>query len=173
MHGGVPMDIAFLPSLITRALELYPPISQSCSDFIVTYLYALHRLNKIVQWGALDIVEKARAAGLDLMIGGMVETRLAMGFAGHLAAGLGCFKFIDLDTPLLLSEDPVLDGYEVSGATYKFTNAREHGGFLHLIIPISKNSYKLHREDWLTRGNIGIHKIGVLGRRLSFQLPFL
>ncbi|PNX79672.1 L-Ala-D/L-Glu epimerase, partial [Trifolium pratense] len=63
---------------------------------------------------ALDIVEKARAAGLDLMIGGMVETRLAMGFAGHLAAGLGCFKFIDIDThtPLLLSEDPVLDGYE-------------------------------------------------------------
>nr|AFK33936.1 unknown [Medicago truncatula] len=65
------------------------------------------------------------------MIGGMVETRLAMGFAGHLAAGLGCFKFIDLDTPLLLSEDPVLEGYQVSGATYTFTNARGHGGFLH------------------------------------------
>ncbi|CAJ2677694.1 unnamed protein product [Trifolium pratense] len=89
------------------------------------------KLAKVGVIGALDIVEKARAAGLDLMIGGMVETRLAMGFAGHLAAGLGCFKFIDLDTPLLLSEDPVLEGYEVSGATYKFTNARGHGGFLH------------------------------------------
>jgi L-alanine-DL-glutamate epimerase-like enolase superfamily enzyme len=50
------------------------------------------KLAKVGVIGALDIVEKARAAGLDLMIGGMVETRLAMGFAGHLAAGLGCFK---------------------------------------------------------------------------------
>lgn len=81
--------------------------------------------------GALDIIEAARNAGIALMIGGMVETRLAMGFAGHLAAGLGCFKFIDLDTPLLLADDPVLGGYEVSGAVYKFTNARGHGGFLH------------------------------------------
>ncbi|KAK7359498.1 hypothetical protein VNO77_01458 [Canavalia gladiata] len=89
------------------------------------------KLAKVGVMGALDIIEKARAAGLDLMIGGMVETRLAMGFAGQLAAGLGCFKFIDLDTPLLLSQDPVLEGYEVSGAVYKFTNARGHGGFLH------------------------------------------
>ncbi|KAJ1430585.1 Mandelate racemase/muconate lactonizing enzyme, N-terminal domain [Sesbania bispinosa] len=89
------------------------------------------KLAKVGVIGALGIIEKAKTAGLDLMIGGMVETRLAMGFAGHLAAGLGCFKFIDLDTPLLLSDDPVLEGYEVSGATYKFTNARGHGGFLH------------------------------------------
>ncbi|KAL5726551.1 hypothetical protein ACHQM5_009589 [Ranunculus cassubicifolius] len=89
------------------------------------------KLAKVGVLGALEIIELARRSGLDLMIGGMVETRLAMGFAGHLAAGLGCFKFIDLDTPLLLSEDPVVGGYEVSGAVYKFTNARGHGGFLH------------------------------------------
>ncbi|XP_038679189.1 L-Ala-D/L-amino acid epimerase [Tripterygium wilfordii] len=89
------------------------------------------KLAKVGVVGALEIIEEARASGLDLMIGGMVETRLAMGFAGHLAAGLGCFKFIDLDTPLLMSEDPLLEGYEVSGAVYKFTNAGGHGGFLH------------------------------------------
>ncbi|XP_020222886.1 L-Ala-D/L-amino acid epimerase isoform X3 [Cajanus cajan] len=89
------------------------------------------KLAKVGVMGALEIIEKAKVAGLDLMIGGMVETRLAMGFAGQLAAGIGCFKFIDLDTPLLLADDPVLEGYEVSGATYKFTNARGHGGFLH------------------------------------------
>ncbi|KAG7942144.1 hypothetical protein I3843_16G084800 [Carya illinoinensis] len=89
------------------------------------------KLAKVGVVGALEIIEIARASGLHLMIGGMVETRLAMGFAGHLAAGLGCFKFVDLDTPLLLSEDPVFEGYEVSGAVYKFTNARGHGGFLH------------------------------------------
>ncbi|KAL2465142.1 Cytochrome [Abeliophyllum distichum] len=89
------------------------------------------KLAKVGVLGALEIIELARAAGLDLMIGGMVETRLAMGFAGHLAAGLGCFKFIDLDTPILLAEDPVLEGYKVSGPVYKFSNARGHGGFLH------------------------------------------
>lgn len=31
-------------------------------------------------------------AGLGLMIGGMVETRLAMGFAAHMAAGLNSFR---------------------------------------------------------------------------------
>ncbi|KAF6145909.1 hypothetical protein GIB67_028904 [Kingdonia uniflora] len=89
------------------------------------------KLAKVGVLGALEIIEVVRESGLNLMIGGMVETRLAMGFAGHLAAGLGCFKFIDLDTPLLLSEDPVLGGYEVSGAVYKFTNARGQGSFLH------------------------------------------
>ncbi|KAK9106235.1 hypothetical protein Scep_023079 [Stephania cephalantha] len=89
------------------------------------------KLAKVGVIGALEIIEVARQSGLNLMIGGMVETRLAMGFAGHLAAGLGCFKFIDLDTPLLLSEDPVNGGYEVSGAVYQFVNARGHGGFLH------------------------------------------
>ncbi|KAH6820705.1 cytochrome P450 [Perilla frutescens var. hirtella] len=89
------------------------------------------KLAKVGVLGALEIIDLARASGLDLMIGGMVETRLAMGFAGNLAAGLGCFKFIDLDTPILLAEDPVLEGYEVSGPIYKFTNARGHGGFLH------------------------------------------
>ncbi|XP_048233070.1 L-Ala-D/L-amino acid epimerase isoform X4 [Ricinus communis] len=89
------------------------------------------KLAKVGVVEALEIIELARASRLDLMIGGMVETRLAMGFAGHLAAGLGCFKFVDLDTPLLLAEDPVHGGYEVSGAVYKFTNARGHAGFLH------------------------------------------
>ncbi|KAK8558193.1 hypothetical protein V6N13_073866 [Hibiscus sabdariffa] len=89
------------------------------------------KLAKVGVLGALEIIDLARASGLDLMSGGMVETRLAMGFAGHLAAGLGCFKFIDLDTPLLLSEDPVLEGYEGLGAVYKFTNAAGHGSYLH------------------------------------------
>lgn len=50
------------------------------------------KLAKVGVVGALEIIEIAKASGLKLMIGGMVETRLAMGFAGHLAAGLGCFQ---------------------------------------------------------------------------------
>ncbi|KAK2988574.1 hypothetical protein RJ640_001508 [Escallonia rubra] len=50
------------------------------------------KLCKVGVIGALEIIRAARASGLNLMIGGMVETRLAMGFAGHLAAGLGFFN---------------------------------------------------------------------------------
>lgn len=55
---------------------------------------------------ALDIVAATRACGMLPMIGGMVETRLAMATSACLAAGLGGFAFVDLDTPLYLAEDP-------------------------------------------------------------------
>lgn len=67
---------------------------------------------------ALEIAAVGRAFGLGLMIGGMVETRLAMGFGAHFAAGLGGFDWVDLDTPLLLTEDPIAGGYRRDGARY-------------------------------------------------------
>ncbi|MBX3189755.1 MAG: dipeptide epimerase [Labilithrix sp.] len=60
---------------------------------------------------ALEIAAAARACGMLPMIGGMVETRLAMGTSASIAAGLGGFAFIDLDTPLFLAEDPFDGGY--------------------------------------------------------------
>jgi hypothetical protein len=50
------------------------------------------------------------------MIGGMVETRIAMGCSFSLVLGLGGFDVLDLDTPLLLTRDPVTDGYRYDGA---------------------------------------------------------
>lgn len=47
---------------------------------------------KLVKCGvvqSLEIAAVARTGGLVLMIGGMVETRLAMSFSAHFAAGLG------------------------------------------------------------------------------------
>lgn len=80
---------------------------------------------------ALEIIAIARASGLGLMIGGMVETRLAMGFGAHLAAGTGAFQWIDLDTPLLLAEDPVRGGYTAQGPRYSLGHiAAGHGGEL-------------------------------------------
>lgn len=64
---------------------------------------------------ALDIVAATRACGLLPMIGGMVEARLAMGTSACLAAGLGGFAFVDLDTPLFLAEDPFEGGYVQRG----------------------------------------------------------
>ena len=60
---------------------------------------------KIMKTGILEsrkIAVLARASGVKLMIGGMMETSLAMTASAHLAAGLGCFDFIDLDTPFFI-----------------------------------------------------------------------
>jgi len=63
---------------------------------------------------ALRVARRAHAAGMRLMIGGMVETRLAMSasacFVVALRPQLG-FAFVDLDTPLFLADDPVAGGY--------------------------------------------------------------
>ena len=49
-----------------------------------------------------EIAILAKAAGMKLMIGGMMETSLAMTASAHLASGLGGFDFIDLDTPFFI-----------------------------------------------------------------------
>ena len=73
---------------------------------------------KITKCGVVestDIAGLARASGIRLMIGGMVESRVAMGCSWSLVLGLGGFEFLDLDMPLLLSVDPVQGGYEYEG----------------------------------------------------------
>lgn len=65
---------------------------------------------------AMDIVALAKSSGLGLMIGGMVETRLAMTLSACLAAGTGGFSFVDLDTPLFMKCDPFRGGMAQHGA---------------------------------------------------------
>jgi L-alanine-DL-glutamate epimerase-like enolase superfamily enzyme len=52
--------------------------------------------------GALDMAEAARSAGLDIMVGCMVATSLAMAPALIVAQGA---RWVDLDGPLLLARD--------------------------------------------------------------------
>lgn len=73
---------------------------------------------KIMKTGVIEALEVAsfvRAAGLRLMVGGMIETRIAMGCSLSLVLGLGGFDVLDLDTPLLLAKDPVRGGYRYRG----------------------------------------------------------
>jgi len=73
---------------------------------------------KIMKSGIIqtwDIANTAHNMGLRLMIGGMVETRLAMGCSLHLATALGTIKYFDLDTPLLMKRDPFEGGYQYEG----------------------------------------------------------
>jgi L-alanine-DL-glutamate epimerase-like enolase superfamily enzyme len=74
---------------------------------------------KIMKTGVIEAVEIAsftKSSGLKLMIGGMVETRVAMGCSFGLVLGLGGFDVLDLDTPLLLASDPVAGGYRYEGS---------------------------------------------------------
>jgi L-alanine-DL-glutamate epimerase-like enolase superfamily enzyme len=73
---------------------------------------------KIMKSGIRETIQMmllARGHGLKLMAGGMLETRLAMGCSLALAVGLGGIDYLDLDTPLLLAEDPFLGGYAYDG----------------------------------------------------------
>ena len=68
---------------------------------------------------AREIAAFAQASGLRLMIGGMVETRVAMGCSFSLVLGLGGFEILDLDTPLLMAHDPITGGYDYEGPTMR------------------------------------------------------
>lgn len=86
---------------------------------------AAHAINiKLMKTGIFEsreIAHLAKLHGVKLMIGGMMETSLAMTASAHMACGLGCFDFIDLDTPFFIqgsvSRNPYLNAqgvYDVS-----------------------------------------------------------
>ena len=82
---------------------------------------------KLMKMGLLeawDCALIARASGLGLMIGGMIETSLAMACAAHFAAGFGGFGVVDLDTPLWLKKDPTRGLRLARGGVYDLTGAR-------------------------------------------------
>lgn len=77
---------------------------------------------------ALDIAAVAREAGFKLMIGGNVESILAMTVSACFAAGQGGFDFADLDTPFFLAENPFDGGYAIAGGTISVAHiAAGHG----------------------------------------------
>lgn len=91
----------------------------------VAHLIAMGACNvvniKLMKCGfveALDIAAVCRATHTQLMIGAMMESRLATSAAAHFVAGLGGFRYIDLDTPMLLADDPFVGGYEQRGGIY-------------------------------------------------------
>ncbi len=63
----------------------------------------------------LAMIAEARRLGFGLMLGGMVETRLAMTFSACIAGGLGGFEELDLDTPLFMKDDRLAGGFEQRG----------------------------------------------------------
>jgi L-alanine-DL-glutamate epimerase-like enolase superfamily enzyme len=80
-------------------------------------------LKLVKSGGPLECLAIGRAAkerGMPLMIGGMVETRLGMTAAAHVAAAIGSVEFVDLDTAWLLADDPYEGrGYVANGPRYQ------------------------------------------------------
>lgn len=76
---------------------------------------------------ASDMLVTARALGLGLMIGGMVESPLAMTVSACLAAGHGDFDFVDLDTPLFM-RNPRVRGWAAHGPNIDLGHIREGHG---------------------------------------------
>ena len=64
---------------------------------------------------ALALARRARAAGLRLMAGAMVETRVGLLAMAHVVAALGGVDWVDLDTAFLLADDPFDGGWTFDG----------------------------------------------------------
>jgi L-alanine-DL-glutamate epimerase-like enolase superfamily enzyme len=64
---------------------------------------------------AYDMAVAAKACGLALMIGAMVESELGLSASACLAAGAGGFSFVDLDTHMFFTKSPATAGFAQDG----------------------------------------------------------
>jgi L-alanine-DL-glutamate epimerase-like enolase superfamily enzyme len=64
---------------------------------------------------ALALGRRARAEGLRLMAGAMVETRVGLLAMAHVVTALGGVDWVDLDTAFLLADDPFTGGWQAEG----------------------------------------------------------
>jgi len=65
--------------------------------------------------GALRIVDMCRDAGLKLMLGCMLESRIGIAAALSLACAIGAFDYFDLDADILIAHQPVSGGFFRNG----------------------------------------------------------
>ena len=59
---------------------------------------------------AQKIIRLAEDAGIEMMAGGFLESRLGFSAIAHLALTSDWIKYFDFDTPLMFEEDPVIGG---------------------------------------------------------------
>lgn len=85
------------------------------------------KLTKLGFLRAREVWTLARAAGIKLMMGEMLESELASAAAAHFAGGLGGFDFIDLDTPFFI-KDSGMGGASFLSADGVYSLARVKAG---------------------------------------------
>jgi L-alanine-DL-glutamate epimerase-like enolase superfamily enzyme len=77
---------------------------------------------------ALAIIAIARAARLRLMLGCMIESDWAIRTAVHLACGTGAFDYLDLDSHVLIGQEPPYSGFWQRGGTIGVEEREKQGG---------------------------------------------
>ncbi len=75
---------------------------------------------------ALKIIRLAEEAGMEMQVGGFMESRIAMTVNAHLALASRNIKYYDFDTPLMFQSDPV-EGGMVYGANGEITISEAPG----------------------------------------------
>ena len=73
---------------------------------------------------AVAIARWAQAQGVKLMIGGMMESNLAMTASAHVATGIGGFDFIDLDTPFFIRGAVARNPFLSTSGQYDLSHAK-------------------------------------------------
>jgi len=66
---------------------------------------------------AMKIIRLAEEAGIPLMVGGFLESRIGFTASAHLALASDQIRYMDFDSPLMFDEDPVEGGitYQANG----------------------------------------------------------
>lgn len=108
-HTSVPIGADESVFTAADAIEI---VKAGCADLVNI---------KIMKSGiveALDIATIARSANMGLMIGCMLESKLALSCSVHFAAGLGGFQFIDLDPHLSPEQEPFSGGPDYTDPFY-------------------------------------------------------
>lgn len=72
---------------------------------------------------AMDIAAIARSANIKLMIGCMLESKLALGCAVQFAAGLGGFEYVDLDPHIDPEKEPFTGGPGFNAPFYTISDS--------------------------------------------------
>ena len=114
-HGGVP--VAADESACSREAVLRLAQGRAVQVINIKFM----KCGVLEAW---DIAAIARSASLRLMIGGNIESSLAMTAAAHFAAGLGGFSFVDLDTPLWFARDPMTGVRLGPGGVYDLSGVK-------------------------------------------------
>lgn len=89
---------------------------------------------KLMKSGISDtmkIIEICRSTGKELMIGCMLETRISLSAAIHLACGTGAFDRIDLDAHTFTADDPYAGGFASNSHELNTIAARPGHGCFH------------------------------------------
>lgn len=74
-------------------------------------------------YNALKICSIAQVYGVECMMGCMLEAKISVTAAAHLAAAKSIITKIDLDGPILCSTDPIIGGSIFNESLIKFSNA--------------------------------------------------